>query len=70
MTVEMLKPLSVEEVAALFDAADTGPIGCECHGDPSICTCSIIGRICIEWMKLKGFDPQPVFDNQQLKQEG
>jgi len=54
------KPLTADEVVALYEMADKGPLECACHGNPDICTCSTIGRLCIEWMKLKGYDPQPV----------
>jgi hypothetical protein len=53
------KPLTVDEVVALYEMADKGPLGCDCHGNPSVCTCSTIGRLCIEWMKSNGYNPQP-----------
>lgn len=53
-------PMTVEKVAALYELVDKGPLECACDGDPAICTCAEIMALCIEWMELKGYNPQTV----------
>lgn len=55
-----IRPLKPEEVAALYELADNGPLHCDCESSPDLCCCSTIMMLCLEWMKLKGLDPQPV----------
>lgn len=61
MTMEYpIRDLRPDEVTALYELADKGPLHCDCESSADLCHCSTIMMLCIEWMRFKGLDPQPV----------